>query len=296
MANLISGLVGGDDLRRFHGLLRRGLLMHRKGRLALFLKLQFPGANFLDEASPEVDSRLDLTGWIADSVPNEIEQHANYGDVLTSLTIVITSAHTALEKAVCGQLDAATFNTLIQSLQEFDRCADILDAVITNSLTDVDALTGLFNRAALDRDLSREIAKAARSGKPLCVAMIDADKFKGVNDTYGHSFGDAVLSKLAERFTDSLRPSDLLYRYGGEEFLVLLPDTTTDQAHTVLDRLRKRASALPISKGAVAITQAVSVGVAMHSANESPVMVVTRADEALYSAKSQGRNRVVVAP
>jgi diguanylate cyclase (GGDEF)-like protein len=294
--NLVSGLVGGDDLRRFHGQLRRGLLMHRKGRLALFFKLQFPGAILGENVASEIHSRLDLAEWFADAPPNEIGQHLTYSDVLDSLTIVMNSAHVALERASAGQLDADTFSTLVQSLQEFDRCADILDAEITNSLTDVDALTGLFNRAALDRDLNRELAKAARNGKPLSVAMIDADKFKVVNDTYGHSFGDVVLSKLAERFMESLRPSDLLYRYGGEEFLMLLPDTSPDQAHSVLDRLRKRASSSPISKGAVSITQSVSVGIAMHTADESPVVLVTRADDALYSAKSQGRNRVVVAP
>lgn len=295
MSNLISGMVGGDDLRRFHGQLRRGLLMHRKGRLSLFFKLQFPQAILIVDGDAEFNSRLNLSEWIASELPDTIAQHESYFNVMDALASVIETSHLAIEKAAFGQLDTGTFSALIQSLQEFDRCADLLDAVITNSLTDVDTLTGLFNRAALDRDLSREIAKAARSGKPLSVAMIDADRFKIVNDTYGHAFGDVVLGKLAERFLESLRPSDLLYRYGGEEFLVLLPDTPQDQAQIVLERLRKRACAAPISKGSIEVTQSVSVGIAMHIKNESPVALVSRADEALYSAKAQGRNRVSVA-
>lgn len=162
-------------------------------------------------------------------------------------------------------------------------------------MTDVDALTGLFNRAALDRDLNREVAKARRSGKSLCVAMIDADRFKNVNDTHGHSFGDVVLSKLAERFMECLRPSDLLYRYGGEEFMVLLPDTSKEQAQTVLERLRLRACTTPISKGESSVIQSVSAGISELAAEESPLAAIANADQALYRAKSQGRNQIVVA-
>ena len=295
MTHPLSGQVNAEDLRRFHGLLHRGLLMHRKGRLRLFFSLQFPQAMFSEDAAHGVAVQLDLTNWFATALPDEIAQHPSYVNFLGALEAAMDLAKVSLEKASCRQLEMQQFRCLIQALQEFDRCADILDAAVTSSLTDVDALTGLFNRAALDRDLKREMAIAKRSKKPISVAMIDADKFKAVNDTHGHSFGDVVLSHLAEIFVESLRPSDLLYRYGGEEFLVLLPDTTPEQAHTVLERLRKRASCAPISKGDVSVTQTVSVGIAMLVGEDSNETVVARADEALYCAKAQGRNRIVVA-
>jgi len=295
MTDILSGQVDAEDLRRFHWLLRRGLLMHRKGRLGLFFKLQFPQVMFSEDAEHEVATQLDLTKWFAAVPFDEIAQHPSYVNFLGALEAAMDLAKVSLDKASSRQLDMQQFRGLIQALQEFDRCADMLDAVVTNSLTDVDALTGLFNRAALDRDLKREMAIAQRSEKPISVAMIDADKFKAVNDTHGHCFGDVVLSRLAERFLESLRPSDLLYRYGGEEFLVLLPDTTPEQAHAVLERLRKRAGCAPIFKGDISVTQTVSVGITMLVGEDSHETVVARADEALYSAKAQGRNRIVVA-
>lgn len=289
-----SAQIGSEDLRRFHGQLHRGLLMHRKGRLNLFYQLQFGQASLPDSAVGEVVSQLDLLQWFVDVPPQEIAEHACYEELLEALQVVMGSVNIVLVHAT-QPVNPSQFSALIAALHAFDRCAFKLDSVVTNSLTDVDALTGLFNRAALDRDLSREVAKARRSGKALSVAMIDADKFKGVNDTHGHSFGDVVLSTLAERFMESLRPSDLLYRYGGEEFVVLLPDTAIEQALTVLERLRARACAVPISKGDISVTQCVSVGLALVAPNESPLTAVSNADKALYSAKSQGRNRVVAA-
>ncbi len=292
MTDLISAQIGSEDLRRFHGQLHRALLMHRKGRLNLFYQLQFPQTLQSENSAAEVAAEFDLFRWLIDPPPQEIAQHASYVDVVDALRVVMDCANIALENAL-APINPSQFSALIQALHEFDRCALLLDSVITNSLTDVDALTGLFNRAALDRDLNREAAKARRSGKALSVAMIDADKFKGINDAHGHSFGDLVLSKLAERFMESLRPSDLLYRYGGEEFVVLLPDTAIEQALIVLERLRARVCAAPISKGNVSVTQCVSVGIALLAPDESPLTAISNADKALYLAKTQGRNRIV---
>ena len=116
-----------------------------------------------DAFAVEIASQLDLTKWFADVAPAEIAQHPSYKDMLRSLTAIMGAANFAIDNADRG-IHPEQFRTLIQALQELDSCADRLDAVVTNSLTDVDALTGLFNRAALDRDLNREVAKAKRTG------------------------------------------------------------------------------------------------------------------------------------
>jgi diguanylate cyclase len=291
----IGGETDSEDLRRFHGQFRRGVLMHRKGRLRLFYLLQFPQHIVEPSSGLGVRTQLDVLQWLTDEPPAQIQAQRSYLDTVQTLSRAIGLADDALAQAQSHSLGAQVFSALLDALQAFDRCADVLDSGITSSLTDIDALTGLFNRAALDRDFRREAAKAKRSGRPLTVAMVDADHFKKVNDTYGHDFGDVVLSVLAGRFVESLRPGDLVYRYGGEEFLVLLPDTNVGGAQVLLERLRLRACSAPIAQGDIAVTQAVSIGVAPVLSEGNPEDALLRADKAMYQAKAQGRNRLVVA-
>jgi diguanylate cyclase (GGDEF)-like protein len=148
-----------------------------------------------------------------------------------------------------------------------------------------DALTGLPNRRALDDQLPREMARALRGGSALCLAIIDIDRFKAYNDTYGHLAGDKVLRACAAAWDEALRGEDTILRFGGEEFLVVLPDCGPDDATEVLERLR---AATP---GA----QTCSVGLAAWRPGESVDELVARADEALYRAKAAGRDRLVSA-
>ena len=152
------------------------------------------------------------------------------------------------------------------------------------AMAHTDMLTGLPNRLALNGLLAREIARAQRSRRPLCVAVLDIDGFKGVNDTHGHQAGDRVLIGLSDRWRATLRTTDILARYGGDEFVVVLPACTVHGATDVLSRLI--ASSKP---GA-------SVGVATWSPGDTPDLMLARADDALYEAKRRGRNQVVALP
>ncbi|EFL52474.1 diguanylate cyclase [Solidesulfovibrio fructosivorans JJ]] len=159
--------------------------------------------------------------------------------------------------------------------------------LITRATTD--ALTGIANRAGIDEALARERNRAARNAKPLCVIMFDIDHFKDVNDSLGHQAGDAVLAALTGLVSGLVRGHDILGRYGGEEFLVVAPETDMEQGRLLAERLRAavEAHAFPAA-GKVTC----SFGLAMLDADESAHALVARADAALYRAKETGRNRV----
>jgi diguanylate cyclase (GGDEF)-like protein len=156
-----------------------------------------------------------------------------------------------------------------------------------------DPLTGLFNRRALFRQAQAELARTDRHGRPLAVALIDLDRFKRINDRYGHPVGDEVLAHLSEILQAEIREEDLLGRYGGEEFMVVLPDTGADGARQLADRIRTRVAASPADTASGEIPLTASVGLAEWKRGESLEDLMNRADGALYRAKEEGRDRVV---
>jgi diguanylate cyclase (GGDEF)-like protein/PAS domain S-box-containing protein len=168
------------------------------------------------------------------------------------------------------------------------------DALRTQAIRD--PLTGLFNRNYLQETLLRELSRSTRRQSPLCLAMLDIDGFKGFNDTYSHLAGDVLLKSLAEFFLKKLRGSDILCRYGGDEFILVLPDTGLLQVSDRLDRLRGEVKSIDCRyEGQVLPAASVSIGVAQwpdHAA--SPEDLIRAADHALYSAKRGGRDRVGV--
>jgi two-component system cell cycle response regulator len=158
----------------------------------------------------------------------------------------------------------------------------------------IDPLTGLHNRRYMESHLRTLVADAIRSGRSLSVLLADIDHFKSVNDTYGHDVGDFVLKEFSTRFRRNTRGIDLACRFGGEEFLVIMPDTNMQRAYQVGERLRVAIAADPFQiKPDVGIHLTASVGIAtLESADDTPESVFRRADSALFAAKRRGRNRV----
>ena len=161
-----------------------------------------------------------------------------------------------------------------------------------------DALTGLLNRGAVLEVFTNEVVRARREHTPLSIIMVDFDHFKRVNDTYGHLAGDAVLREIARRMSEQVRPYDAVGRYGGEEFLLVLPNCAHDEAVEVAERLRMRAVSEPVVFEGTSITVAISLGLACQARilSDEPEPLIAAADAALYEAKRTGRNRVCVAP
>jgi diguanylate cyclase (GGDEF)-like protein len=173
---------------------------------------------------------------------------------------------------------------IMASLEEAKRIAE--------DLARFDALTGVLSRRALFEALDLEVARAKRYGSALACLMLDLDHFKAINDTYGHPFGDRVLHLIARVISDHCRTNDHLGRYGGEEFLIILPETRIDGATMLAERVRSAVAETSLGQDDERIT--LSIGVAKwRDGDGSAKRLIAQADQALLEAKSAGRNRIV---
>ena len=157
-----------------------------------------------------------------------------------------------------------------------------------------DGLTGIANRRKLDEALENEFLRAKRYGRPLSIAILDADHFKKVNDNHGHIVGDFVLKKLATLFQQNIRREELLGRYGGEEFVVVMPEVDSSGAFQLAEKLRKTVETTVFKSGETELPVTISVGVATLGEENSVKDFLDTADQALYRSKEEGRNRVTI--
>jgi two-component system cell cycle response regulator len=174
-----------------------------------------------------------------------------------------------------------------------ERLRDTVSSAVELAITD--PLTGLYNRRYLEAHMRSLVARASASAKPVCVLLLDIDHFKGINDTYGHDAGDDVLRDFSERLRRGVRGIDLVSRYGGEEFVLVMPETDVSFAASVAERLRGDVERTPFTtRSGSTFPVTVSIGLAeWRGPADSADALIKRADEALYSAKRTGRNRVV---
>ena len=212
---------------------------------------------------------------------------------------VVAAAYVGMVVVVL--LSSTFLTTRVQSTREHLRrqkaeLAQALEQI--RQLATHDDLTGLLNRRAMLDRMQLEQRRSLRSGSPLLIAQLDIDHFKVVNDTHGHAAGDLVLQSFADTVRRNVRDTDVLARWGGEEFVLLLCDTPAADAVTLMERLRQAVQAMqvPVAQGGQPITVTVSIGLARHAPADPLAGTLERADRALYAAKAGGRNRVVPAP
>jgi diguanylate cyclase (GGDEF)-like protein len=212
--------------------------------------------------------------------------------------VIFLTAHTQITSRVAG-LDAGAVDYIVKPFEQTELIARVRAALRSKAARDEfaeqatrDPLTGLFNRRQLDVLSGEAIAVAKRYGRDLSCLMVDLDRFKSVNDQHGHAAGDTVLREAARRFAESIRAADILGRYGGEEFLLLLPETGALAAVTAANKLRSALAASPFDLGALDLQVTASIGVAAwHDGMSASASLYAAADEALYRAKELGRNR-----
>jgi two-component system cell cycle response regulator len=239
----------------------------------------------------------------------EVARRIRAKDELAYVPIIFVTARDSTEDKVTG-LDAGADDYLtkpinfpelearVRSMLRIKRLQDELEKKNREleQLSISDGLTGLFNHRHLHELLHEEFERSARTGEPISVVMFDLDRFKQVNDTWGHQAGDRVLQTLADILRETAREIDRLGRYGGEEFLAILPDTDPDAGITFAERVRATVDTRDFEIGEdEPLSMSISAGVATypHDQPDGPRRLVYYADQALYSAKNSGRNQVV---
>lgn len=167
-----------DELLILHSVLRKSVAKHHTSRLELLFRLQFPELDSATGIEEQLLQDIDIMSTLEEVVMEAVSEHPLFTEVRLRQGQLLARTQPVLSAVAEGSLDAGLFRSLINAMQRFDIAINHFDKGITASLTDVDELTGLLNRTAMDRDLKRELAQAKRSGKPLCLAMVDADHFK----------------------------------------------------------------------------------------------------------------------
>ncbi|HEY0488005.1 MAG TPA: diguanylate cyclase [Telluria sp.] len=218
---------------------------------------------------------------------NIAELNTVLDDVLRETRTVQAEALKSRDRMLSARQEMHDAEQRIQTLEEKLRHM--------SELVREDQLTGSLNRRGLDDVFEREAARADRRGTPLCVAVLDLDDFKRLNDTYGHIAGDSALKHLVQVVKATLRSMDVIARFGGEEFVILLPETTVEAAAQTMTRLQRELTRHFFLHDNEKILITFSAGVALRLPDEGQDTLVTRADRAMYQAKQTGKNRVVVA-
>ncbi|WP_296447450.1 GGDEF domain-containing protein [Rhodoferax sp. UBA5149] len=248
-------------------------------------------ATFIERLSQMTESTSTYHGKMEENA-RLIEQAKTIADIAPVLKDVVGATRTMARDSLTARDELrgmrekalATEAELVKLHQELDR---------VSALARHDPLTGALNRKGLDEALDREVSNVRRKDSPLCMAMLDIDNFKKLNDKLGHATGDEALTHLATVTREVMRPQDTLARYGGEEFVILLPDTSLDNGVAAMTRLQRELTKRFFMAGTEKILITFSAGVAQLAANETGPEAIRRADQAMYLAKRAGKNRVL---
>ena len=248
-------------------------------------------ATFVERLSQMAESTGAFQGKMEENA-RLIEQAKSLTDIAPVLKDLVGATRTMARDSLTTRDELRGMRERAQTTEaEIAKLHRELDRV--SALARHDPLTGALNRQGLDEALERELSKVRRQDTPLCMALLDIDNFKALNDKLGHATGDAALTHLATVAREAMRPQDTLARYGGEEFVLLLPDTPLDNGIEAMTRLQRELTRRFFLAGTEKVLITFSAGVAQVGANESGHDAIRRADQAMYLAKRAGKNRVL---
>ncbi len=292
IANPIDKRVIADAERNLRdAIIKQGLLQKSlsdaKSTLKGLMTTFIDRLGDLSESTGQYHTKIEGYGQKIGGASNLADLGHILEDIMHDTRIIQDSALRSHQDLVFARKQADEAESRIRQLeQELEQ---------VSGLVHEDQLTGVLNRRGMDETFERELTRANRSQSPMCVALLDIDNFKKLNDTLGHQAGDQALIHLAHVIKESLRPADTVARYGGEEFVIILPDTPLKEGLEAVERLQRELTKKFFLNNNERILVTFSAGVALRDSEEDQEDLVGRADKAMYIAKKTGKNRVVAA-
>ena len=234
--------------------------------------------------------------WFYGEHDHFLQQKPEFAAIEKHHSMVHKKMRDIVKKANNGEpVTRKEYDNFIDSEASFSEALINLRDELYKLLLSFDYLTGAFNRQAFFRILEQEHSRVKRFNEPVCIVLLDIDKFKRINDKFGHVAGDKVLISIANFIIENMRPYDSICRYGGEEFLICMPKTTVEMAHSIIDRVREELSHKTICvSDEDCIKVSASFGIAPMLVDEELKATIEHADKVLYQAKKSGRNKVRV--
>lgn len=284
-----------DEMRKALGELDQALFNHEQWCEALNRSLICGLAPDQRDTDNDAFRKCRFGQWLYGTGQGKLASHQGFAEIV--------AAHARMHNAARDLLTASMSREPI-SIENYERFVNALKQMrlevhttrheLEDAIYNVDPLTGAASRIAMLTKLREQQVLVQRKVHFCCLAMMDIDHFKHVNDSYGHAAGDRVLAGIARHVKAQLRPYDLFFRYGGEEFLICAANTDLKAGHEMMDRLREQLAILRFENGAGPFAVTVSFGITLLDPDASVERSIERADQALYAAKSAGRNRVAV--
>jgi len=265
---------------------------HRKWLKMLMRSLCCRLKHSIQDLSEDAHHQCTFAKWYYDNHPTPLKRNVHFKAIEQQHIDVHVSAARMMNRIKAGNnIPTADFDEFSYHLEKFEQTLEQLKSEILELLYHRDPLTGAYDRAALSEELYQFTLERQVNKPTASIIMLDIDKFKLINDNYGHHMGDLVLEKISSYILSELRGKDKFFRFGGEEFIILLSDTNINEATIIAERIRKGLAGIRVSDGSRTVTVTASFGVAtMEHTND---ISIENADKALYQAKRSGRNNVV---